>query len=174
MSSVRLLVQAIARRSFEPSPLGENDRAAIAPGPVPVLTPGPGVAPKLTPTRVAATVVLFGAGIATMFEEPLPLAAIQAFVRTYPAGCHSVSGPFTWYQMNPSTLDGPPVIAKTSPIDAEPSLVAAVPGADRTLSWDDVTRPKPPVASVGVATETLVTFQPERFPTPSRARTRNA
>ena len=75
-------VQPIDRPSFDPSPFGENDRAATAAGLVPVLAAGLEAAPKVTPPIVAPTVVLLGAGMATRFALPLPLAATQASVRT--------------------------------------------------------------------------------------------
>src|SRR5665811_2164082 len=92
-------VQLIARLSFDPSPFGEKDRAAMAAGLVPGLDCGPDGEPNVTPLIAAATVVLFGAGIGTRFAAPVPLAATQPSARTYRADCHDVIGPLTRYQV---------------------------------------------------------------------------
>ena len=102
------------------------------------------------------------------------LAAIQTPRSTNDTGDHSRIGSVTSYQAKPSDDTGPRVIATIVPALSVPSFAAFVSGPLRYDRPSSTTRPNPPVASEGEASQVAPTFHEPALPLRSIARTRNA
>ncbi len=100
--------------------------------------------------------------------------AIHTPRSTKVTGLHSRIGVVTSYQVYPSEVTGPRVMATIVPASSLPSRPAEVSGPVRYERPSSVTRPNPPLARAGAPSQVEDTFQLPVLPLLSRARTRNA